>query len=540
MRVLPPQHDIMKRLLLVLQLPALILAQNTTTAQNATTFALVYGYPLLAWQRYASALINDTGINALHHARDLSTPENRTVVKPNVDTLYSNLIYDLSESDLAVNLPDVPADSFKLFSLYDPYGVNWANVGTGSFFRNGSYLLHWNQAESAGLRVTNGSNYVAELSAPSPYGTLLIRWGVNDTNEDVVHDYQDSTTVEEVERSDDVFTLEMTPRHEELIDAYNASATPAENTLVLVARYEESNSALAGQFGAAGIADGTYEPQSSVNLTLANSTALAQAAQAATNPSSIVTLSNGWYATAPNLIGTYGTNYALRTAVANSGYLALRNPFAVYPNWRNGTAATDNFTVNPDEAVLFTFSGKPPLQQAGFWSLTAYDSDYFLIPNDISTYALGDRSNLTYPDGSPIYGPDADEEQNGTFQILMQAADVPPPENWTSNWLPTPAGGGAVVPQLRLFAAERVESNGTYEYPSVTRIAAVTEGESSDGGNATTSGETSSTSSAPSGTSGGESSSATASASANGGVSYSAPDWSGVMLFAVAVGSLLA
>jgi hypothetical protein len=30
------------------------------------------------------------------------------------------------------------------------------------------------------------------------------------------------------------------------------------------------------------------------------------------------------------------------------------------------------------------------------------------------------------------------------FDILLQAADVQPPANWTSNWLPAPAGGGSI------------------------------------------------------------------------------------------------
>ena len=53
------------------------------------------------------------------------------MVKPNVDTLYSYLVYDLSQSNVEVTIPDVPATEFKLFSFYDPFGDNFANVGTG-------------------------------------------------------------------------------------------------------------------------------------------------------------------------------------------------------------------------------------------------------------------------------------------------------------------------------------------------------------------------------------------------------------------------
>jgi Protein of unknown function (DUF1214) len=53
---------------------------------------------------------------------------------------------------------------------------------------------------------------------------------------------------------------------------------------------------------------------------------------------------------------------------------------------------------------------------------------------------LHEQSNITYPDGSLVYG--GGSTTDGPFEILLQAADVAPPANWSSNWLPAPAGGG--------------------------------------------------------------------------------------------------
>ena len=90
-------------------------------------------------------------------------------------------------------------------------------------------------------------------------------------------------------------------------------------------------------------------------------------------------------------------------------------------------------------------------KQGGFWSLTAYASDQFLIPNPLGRYEIGDRSGITYSDGTLVY-PNAnatmsfDSSSGGNatraFQVLLQPADVRPPTNWTSNWLPAPSGGG--------------------------------------------------------------------------------------------------
>jgi hypothetical protein len=99
-----------------------------------------------------------------------------------------------------------------------------------------------------------------------------------------------------------------------------------------------------------------------------------------------------------------------------------------------------------NESYIMTFSGKPPV--TGFWSLTAYDSTNYLVPNDLNRYALGDRSNLTYPDGTLLY---ADVDSDGAFSILIQPADVVPSSNWTNNWLPAPVGGGDFTVDCRLL-----------------------------------------------------------------------------------------
>lgn len=455
--------------------------QTTTNPQEATTSAVVYGYPLLSWQQLAGNLTTFFGANTFLHAREFATPENRTVVKPNVDTLYSSLVYDLSSTDLIIDLPEVFDEGFKLMSLYDPYGFNWANVGTGGFdWEGGRFLLRSDAVEGeVGLQGTDGGEFVAELIAPSPFGTILIRWGVDDEiDEEAVHQYQDATSIEEVLRSVESDSAEgVAPTLESLLALYDSTASPAENVLVLLAGYEENSTGLTDLLQPAGISNGQYTPQPSVDLTLANNAALLQALSAGTSDENQVILNNGWSVLSPALIGVWGTDYALRTAIAISGYLALRNPFAVYPTGSNSSglaSANGGLELGADEAIIFTFSGRPPVQSAGFWSLTLYGSDNFLIPNPIDTYALGDRSGLTYPDGELVYGDGGvGGEEEAPFEILVQPADIVPPANWTNNWLPAPSGGGAVVAQLRLFAAFEEAINGVYEYPSLRRVAAI-------------------------------------------------------------------
>ena len=60
----------------------------------------------------------------------------------------------------------------------------------------------------------------------------------------------------------------------------------------------------------------------------------------------------------------------------------------------------------------------------GFWSVTAYGDDDFLINNPIGRYCVNDRSGLT---------PNAD----GSVDVIL-SADAPED---TTNWLPIAKGG---------------------------------------------------------------------------------------------------
>jgi hypothetical protein len=90
--------------------------KNLTAVRVFTDYHHQYGYPLLAYGKLSRGLPPIS--NTLWHARTLQTSESRNVVRPNVDTLYSVLMYDLSQNDLNFTIPDVQ-DRLWLFSFYD-------------------------------------------------------------------------------------------------------------------------------------------------------------------------------------------------------------------------------------------------------------------------------------------------------------------------------------------------------------------------------------------------------------------------------------
>lgn len=421
----------------------------------------------------------------------------------------------MSQADLSISVPDVPDSQFALFSYYDTFGDNFANTGTNLISRPGKYLLQGpaNRSHPTGAFARNGSNsdYVADIFSPTSYGILLIRWLVNATNLDALHGYQDQTMLQPVNQS----KTGNTPSLVSLGTNRMNGGKPAEQVLQLLSKYAPYNPPQSpatamqvnAQLKAAGISNGTYTQPQGVDLEAANSSAKASAAASAYSPNNIVNLNNGWSIPSKDVGGNFnnGTNFDFRMYVASTAFLMIQEPSAVYPTWRNNSDANSTSSGSPptldrNEAFIYTFSRKPPLMKTGFWSITAYGADNFLIDNDLNRFEIGDRSNATYPDGKPVYGPNATSE-DGPFQVLVQAADNPPPQNWTSNWLPGPPGGGSASILLRFFGAQQSLLNGDYKYPMVTRRAAIT-----GNGNGTMSGGSSSGSGSGSGSTAGGSS----------------------------------
>jgi len=356
------------------------------------------------------------------------------------------MIFDLSQNDINISIPSIPEEQYHLFSYYDPYGNNFANTGSGNLDAAGSYLLRGTpesasygvQANSATGAGNSSSMYQAYVNSPTDYGILLIRWAVyNLSNHESIHIYQNGTQVQAADRPSGA---QATPLAQ--IEQRNFTGSAAERIINVLSAFNSANppelasekNSVNALLREADVLNDTYTPPSGVDLETANATALATI-RSAVNSSTLTDLGNGWSMVSPNVTGDFRANYGLRAAVAASGYLMLKAPNALYPSWNNATEGSPvggtQYSLGAEESFLYTFSRKPGLQSIGFWSLTAY-ADNYLIPNDLGVYALGDRNNLSYPDGSSVY----DSNNDGPFQILVQPADITPPANWTNNWLP--------------------------------------------------------------------------------------------------------
>jgi hypothetical protein len=311
-----------------------------------------------------------------------------------------------------------------------------------------------------------GSKYKGIIKSPTAYGGIMLRIVLknNTTDVDEVKAIQSQikmTTVERVgEPIASALTLSLLGNGQispaAFLLPFNFSVAQTTQTLQLLAQLNEANPPVErsdldrvnSMLAAAGINNGNYTAPAGLNYAQVYEI-MGKEFMSLLDPSSHAFNQNGWFTLLPSMSGNFGIEYTARAYIAWFGYLQLADYVAAYPTYNDPAlpvTAQVTMQLTANESYIMTFSGKPPV--TGFWSLTAYDSTNYLVPNDLNRYALGDRSNLTYPDGTLIY---ADLDSDGAFSILIQPADVAPSSNWTNNWLPAPVGGGEFTVNCRLL-----------------------------------------------------------------------------------------
>ena len=399
------------------------------------TIAYVWGFPLVTVLRLRDRLACLTSTNTLFHARALATPTSRTVVAPNNDTLYSTTFLDLRAQPVELDLPSVHG-RYANFQLMDAYTNTFADIGTLTTGTGGGrYAVvgpTWKGAVPAGL---------TRVVAPTPDVWLLGRTEVRGSQDlPTVHALQDRYVLKPLAanggRSD--------PEPPAVPAACAPSPAPVATTGP--ALFDEISTDMAADpppaadattvaaMAAAGIGPGrhpstTTDPQ----VRAGYARALRLGPQLMLTSGNQVPTSTGWrYG---KLVGTYGTDFVTRAAVAQSGLGANLPTQAVY--FQTSTNGARLLTGTTTYVIHFAPDQLPPVTLAGFWSVTMYDPQHFLVPNSMDRYSIGDRTP------GLVYGSD------GSLDLYVSAARPP---GHGSNWLPAPAG--PFLLSFRLYAPE--------------------------------------------------------------------------------------
>lgn len=101
---------------------------------------------------------------------------------------------------------------------------------------------------------------------------------------------------------------------------------------------------------------------------------------------------------------------------------------------------------------MIHFFEKPPVrvEEGGFWSISVYGLNKFVIPNEQNRFGLNDRSNLVY-------------NKDGSFDILIQKDR--PEREMVNNWIPN--AGQPVLVVLRFYLPKEQLLKDEWRYPEI-------------------------------------------------------------------------
>jgi hypothetical protein len=327
------------------------------------------------------------------------------IVRPNADTRYSKLWFDVSKEPVAISVPD-SGGQYYLLPMYDM----WSDV----FAAPGSRTT----GTKAQLIVLAGAGWKGELPqdatlicSPTAMGWITGRTQTNGAADyPNVHKFQAGLTVTTLSRLGKPYTAPKSA----VDPAWDVNTPPvdlieklsAQEYFGLFAELMKLNPPHANDYpivhrmARVGIA-----PGKSFSLAAAPAETK-QAFEAAVGPAlkqikaglaMLGVSQNGWRINM-STIGTYGTDYWARAAIAYAGLGANRIEDAVYP-----TAFTDadGKPFSSDNRYVMHFSKEQIPPVGAFWSLTMYDQRQLFAANPINRYAIGDRDKLKFnADGS--------------------------------------------------------------------------------------------------------------------------------------------
>ncbi|RYF34025.1 MAG: DUF1254 domain-containing protein [Comamonadaceae bacterium] len=368
-------------------------------------------------------------VNQFTHTHRRLGPEDREVVSPNNDTVYSNAWLDLSEGPVIIETPDM-ADRYWTLGLLDAWTNPFAYVGrrtTGN--RPQRTLVHgpgWRGAAPDGITHT--------VAAPGDDVWLIGRHLVDDDGADADLVRQ-SQRVMRIVRPDGA---DAAMRVDTWLDARDAGVPAADVYLRTVNAALQRNAVPAGE---------SLDWPPAAHALAEALPAVYDQLRSSNQPHD---LGGGW--AIPVMVSTHwGDDHQTRARIARNFIGALGVEEAMYP-----TAEVDADVAPLDGSRRYElrFDPENQLQVGAFWSLTMYRrSDCLFVANPIGRYSIGDRT------------PGLLHDADGGLSIRLQADDPGP----GINWLPAPRDEPFYV-VLRLYQPHADHLALRYAYPPIRAI----------------------------------------------------------------------
>lgn len=366
-------------------------------------------------------------VNQFTHTRRLRGPEDREVVTPNNDTLFTNAWLDLSDGPLLIDVPAM-GERYWTLGFLDAWTNPWAY---------------------AGRRTTGGGEQRLFVHGPgwqgqAPEGAHVIQapgddvWVIGRILVD--HDEQDHAAVHALQDRFAIRRPDGTPavsRADTWLDGRDTGVPDAgeyQRVLALMlARNPSQHSLTPLPAGPDALAQALHE----IYFELREAKEDAE-------------LGGGW-TTAVSVRTHFGDDFLTRARVARNWIGTLGIEEAMYIM---AEVDADGQVLDGASRYVLRFAPDAQLQVGAFWSVTLYGrKDCLLVPNPIARHSIGDRTRGLVPDA------------DGGLSLAIQADDPGP----GLNWLPAPPGEPFYL-VLRLYQPAPVHLESRFAYPPVRRI----------------------------------------------------------------------
>lgn len=437
--------------------------------------AYVYAYPLMLTHATLQKLSNFAEPkegdafgppNRFNHARAFPNPDDKIVIRENVDTLYSAATLDLKAEPIVLSVPATDRYfQLPMLSLWtDVFAVPGTRTTGKSTARD--FLVvgpQWSGDVPAGLE---------EIRSPTRYV-----WIIGRTRTNGAADYADVHKVQDGYRLTPLSawgkgahvppkgkvdpSIDMKTPPPVIVDKMDAATffgrfaellkenPPNQVDYPTIHRLERVGFQVGQSFDLAAVSDG-------IRQAIARGYADGKALVVSEGKKAAGIGGKGWIYTTRS--GAYGVDYLYRAAIAQCCVGENLPQDAVYPALSSDSQGQPLDGKNA--YVLHFDKGKLPPVDA-FWSVTAYDIEGYFIPNSLKRYAIGDRDKLV-------------SNADGSVDLYIQG-DSPGKEK-EANWLPV--GKAPFTLLMRLYSPREEFLEGDWTPPPIRRA----EGAAGDAG----------------------------------------------------------
>lgn len=466
----------MKKLILLLFTSVIVLfmtcvkAQSEIKTEEAKAIAeeaYIYAYPMLDHYKmmFAMAMYPKSGaytaqFNVLYNNPKLNGPQDTIIVRPNNDTFYSGVWFDLSVQPQLLKVPAITDGRYYSFQIIDMYTYNIDYIGSRKTDNDaGVYMFvgpDWNGDVPKGITkvIKSEGNYLLALGRTQVFGPDDV-----ENAQAVMSGYKVESLGQYLNQD-----VELTASPLLNLPTFNPQKISNENfityfnALMAQSKIHPEEQELFNKFAKIGIEPGkTFNPEDfDPKIIEAINEGIKSGMEKIKEESmKLGKRQNGWQLIA----GVFGTReamkgkYLTRAAAAYFGLWGNDLEEAFYPETTLDANKEELDGSKHNYLLHFDSNEIPPVK--AFWSLTMYKlPEQLLIENEINRYVIGSATQgLKYND-------------DGSLDIYIQKDN--PGKEKESNWLP--AYNGKFSLQARMYWPKPEALNPLYVPPAVQSV----------------------------------------------------------------------